>query len=52
LSFCTQVQAAAADAMLSEVSAALAAGQFQDAITVAGSALVEPGLNNLTPAVC
>jgi len=34
--------------MLSEVSSALAAGQYEDAVTVAGSALDEPGLGDLT----
>ena len=34
--------------MLSEVTAALAAGQYEDAATVAGSALGEPDLGDLT----
>lgn len=40
--------AGAADAMLSEVSTALAAGQYEEAVTVAGSGLAEPGLPDLT----
>jgi tetratricopeptide (TPR) repeat protein len=40
--------AAAADAVLSEVSAALAAGQYEDVVTVAGTGLAEPGLADLT----
>jgi len=47
LGFCAPAYAAAADAMLAEVSFALAAGQYQDAVTVAGSALNEPGLSDL-----
>jgi len=42
--------AAAADAILQEVSAALAAGQYEDAVTVAGSGLAETGLDDLTRA--
>jgi tetratricopeptide (TPR) repeat protein len=42
--------AGAADAVLAEVSAALAGGQYQAAITVAGSGLAEAGLDDLTRA--
>ncbi len=44
------VAAGAADAVLAEVSAALAAGQYQGVVTLAGSGLVEPGLDGLTRA--
>ena len=44
------VAAGAADAVLAEVSAALAAGQYQGAVTLAGSGLTEPGLDGLTRA--
>jgi tetratricopeptide (TPR) repeat protein len=45
----TPVHAAgAADAVLSEVSAALAAGQYQEAVTVAGTGLAEAGAGDLT----
>ena len=43
-------QAAAADAVLLEVSAALAAGQYEQSVTVATSGLAEPGLTDLTHA--
>ena len=36
------------DAMLSEGSSALAAGQYEDVVTVAGSGLAEPGVSDLT----
>jgi tetratricopeptide (TPR) repeat protein len=42
--------AGAADAVLAEVSAALAAGQYADAVTVAGTGLDEPGLDTLARA--
>lgn len=38
--------AAPADAMLSEISAALAAGQYEDAVTLAGTSLAESGLTD------
>jgi len=44
------VAAAAPDAVLAEVSAALAAGQYPGAATLAGSGLAEPGLDGLTRA--
>jgi tetratricopeptide (TPR) repeat protein len=40
--------AGAADAVLAEVSTALAAGQYDDAATVAGTGLDEPGLDSLS----
>jgi tetratricopeptide (TPR) repeat protein len=40
--------ASAADAVLAEVTAALAAGQYEDAVTVAASGVAEPGLGDLT----
>ncbi len=48
LGLCGPALAAAADAVLSEVTAALAAGHYKDAVTVAGSGLGEPGLDDLT----
>lgn len=36
-----------ADAVLSEVSAAIAAGQYEEVITVAGSGLAEAGVSDL-----
>jgi len=39
--------ALAADAVLSEVSAALAGGLYEEAVTVAGTGLAEPGLGDL-----
>jgi tetratricopeptide (TPR) repeat protein len=51
LAFCAVAPvhaASAADAMLSEVSSALAAGQYEEAVTVASSGLGEPGLADLT----
>jgi tetratricopeptide (TPR) repeat protein len=42
------VHADAADAVLAEVSAALAAGQYEEAIAVTAGGLAEPGLSDLT----
>ena len=39
--------ASAADAVLAEVFAALAAGPYADVVTVVGSGLTEPGLSDL-----